>query len=72
MRATEHALLDPFDLFERRHGLTEFAKRAAAVLVECLRLRPPHQERGLMTIAENPSRHGHYFAQQSLGFCVVL
>ena len=64
MRATEHAPRGPFYLLERRHGLAEIVERGGGVLVERLRVNPPHPERGLGVFSENASRHGHRFAQQ--------
>ena len=64
MRTAEHAPPDPFRVLERRLDLAEIGERGGGVVVERLRVTPPHPERELMTIAEDASRHGHRFAQQ--------
>ena len=45
MRATEHTPRGPFYLIERRHCLAEIVERGAGVVVERLRVNPPHLER---------------------------
>ena len=72
VRATKHASRDPFNFLERRHALAEIVERRAGALAERLRLSFPHLEREIMTLSEDASRHGHYFAQQRLGFFEAL
>jgi len=72
VRTAEHAPRDRFYLLERRHGLVEIVERGARVLVERRRVNQPHPEREVMTITENASCHGRYFAQQRLGFFEAL
>ena len=43
--ATKHAPRGQCRLLEHRHGLAEIVERGAGVLVECLRVNPPHPER---------------------------
>jgi hypothetical protein len=57
--ATEHALRDPFNFLERRHGLAECSERGVVVFVERHRVIPPHPEREYILISENASRHGN-------------
>ena len=66
--ATEHAPRGPFNLLERRHGLAEIVECGAGVIVERPPVIRPHQEREIMTLAENAARHGDHSAQQSPGF----
>jgi hypothetical protein len=68
MRATKHTPRGPFRVLERRHGLAEIVERGANVLVESLRVSPPHLEHDLIAFSENASRQGHRFAQQRLEF----
>ena len=51
--------------------LADIVERGGGVLVERARVIPPQIERHIMTLAENASRHGHFFAQQRLGFLVA-
>ena len=44
----------------------------AGVLVERIRVSPPHLKRAIMTLSKNASRHGYRFAQQRLGFFEAL
>ena len=49
--ATEHAPRDPFRRFEDRHGLAKTVERGARVLVERLRVNPPHLDRDVVTLS---------------------
>ena len=64
MRAAEHAPRDPFYFLERLNGFAEIIERGGVVVVERLRVIPPHLERGHMSFSKNASRHGHRFANQ--------
>ena len=69
MRASEHAPRGRHHILERRHGLAQIVERGGAVLVERLRVSPPHPEHDLTTISENASPPPFYcFAQQCPGF----
>ena len=72
VRAAEDAPRDPFRLLERRHSLAQIVERGIVVLVERLRITPTHQEREVMVISKDASRHWHCFEQQRLNFCVAL
>ena len=58
VRATEHAPRGSFGVLERFHGFKEILGRGGGVLGERRRVTPPHPERGLVTLREDPSRHG--------------
>ena len=63
VRVTKNAPRNTFRVLERRHRLAEIVERGGWVLVERLRVIPPHLERkGIL--AENASRHWNRFAQQ--------
>ena len=64
VRTTKHTPRDPFRGLERRHGLAEIVERGAVVSVEHPSVKPPQFERDIITVSENPSRHGHRFAQE--------
>ena len=72
VRATEHTPRDPFVLLEHCHGLAEIVECGVLVVVERLRVSPPHPQRKFMRRPKDTSRHGHYFAQQRLGFFEAL
>ena len=66
--AAEHAPRGRFHILERRHALADIVECGAVGPAECVRVIPPHPERGFMTLAVNASRHGQCSAQQRLGF----
>ena len=71
MRATEHAPRDPLRGLERRHGLAEIVERGSLILEERQRVKPPHSEKGNVSLAENASCHGYNLAHQRTGFFVA-
>ena len=72
VRVTEHAPRGLFRILERIHGLAEIIERGAVVLVERIRIIPPHSERGLGILPEDALRHGQCSAQQRLNFFEAL
>ena len=62
--ASEHAPRDPFRVLVRRYDLAEIGEREAVVSVEHPPVKLPHFECNFIAIADNPSRHGHRFAQE--------
>ena len=72
VRATENASRGPFNLFELRHGLAEIVERGPGVVVERLRVNPPHFEREFMTLTDTASRDGYRFAEHRPGFFKAL
>ena len=72
MRATEHAPRGPCQFPERLHGLAEIVERGAGVLVERLRVIPPHSDCVFIIISKNASRHGYNFEQKWFGFFEAL
>ena len=46
--------------------LHKIVEGGAVVLVEHLRVSPPHLERESITLSESASRHGHHLTQQCL------
>ena len=72
VRTAKHAPRGRFNLLERRHALADIVECGAVGPAECVRVIPPHPERGFMTLAENASRHGYRSAQQCLGFSAAL
>ena len=57
MRAAEHAPRDPSRILERRYGLVEIVQCGVFVIVERLRVTPPHLERQSITFSENASEN---------------
>ena len=72
MRAAEHASRGPFQLLERRHGLSEIVERGAGASIERDRVFPPQTEREIIILAETTPGHGYHFAQPCLGFFEAL
>ena len=64
VRGAEHASRGPFRVLECLNGLAEIVQSRAVVVVERLRVIPPHPERELSILAENALRHGNHLAQQ--------
>ena len=72
MRVAKHAPRGPFQILECRHCLAEIVERGAVVSEERHRVNLPHRQRGLITLAQNASRHGYRFAHQRIGFFKAL
>ena len=71
MRRSEYALPRRRYGLERRHGLAEIVERGSLILEERQRVKPPHSEKGNVSLAENASCHGYNLAHQRTGFFVA-